>query len=125
MAVRRKVFIEEQNVPAELEMDGKDASCQHVKAINEAGIVIGTARLLPSSYVGRMCVLKAFRHQGAGAKMLSWFIEHANRHHYKILKLNAQLSAVTFYQQFGFIKDSDVFMEADIEHVHMTLCLAN
>lgn len=123
--VRTRVFIEEQQVPVELEMDGMDTDCIHVKAVNSEGVVIGTARLLPSNYIGRMCVLKACRNQGVGGKMLSYFINYARRNNFESLMLNAQISALSFYQHFGFIADSDVFIEADIEHRHMTLSLAD
>ncbi len=125
IAVRTAVFIQEQQVPAELEMDGQDVNCLHVKAVNSSGLVVGTARLLPTNYIGRMCVLKDFRKLGAGGQMLSYFIDFACQHNFKSLMLNAQISALSFYQHYGFKVDSDVFIEADIEHVHMTLTLAN
>ena len=123
--VRTVVFIQEQQVPAELEMDGMDAKCQHVKAINCSGEVVGTARLLPNYYIGRMCVLKDYRNMGIGGLMLNHFIDYARHNKIDVLMLNAQISAQSFYQNFGFIADSDIFMEADIEHVHMTLTLAD
>ena len=123
--VRTQVFVEEQQVPSEIEIDGKDAECSHVKALNSDGEVIGTARLLPTHYIGRMCVLKAYRHLGIGAEMLSYFINYARQNQIPSLKLNAQISALPFYQKFDFICDSEVFIEADIEHVHMTLSLAD
>ena len=122
--VRRQVFIDEQGVPEELEIDDLDPACLHVKAvIAEAGI-IGTARLLPSAYIGRMCVLKAFRGKGAGGLMLSFLIDTARQNNYDYLKLNAQIGAMSFYQRYGFEADSEIFMEAGIKHRHMTLSLA-
>ena len=123
--VRTLVFIQEQQVPAELEMDGKDANCHHVKAVNSKGKVIGTARLLPNHYIGRMCVLKQYRNKGIGGKMLDYFIKLAHKENIDCLMLNAQITALPFYQQYGFVADSKVFIEADIEHVHMTLSIAN
>ena len=122
--LRTRVFIEEQKVPPELEIDGLDDICIHLKALTDSGQFIGTSRLLPSHYIGRMCVLKEYRHQGAGSQMLNYFIHHALVRGIPHLMLNAQLTALPFYQQFGFLQDSDVFIEADIEHVHMTLTLA-
>lgn len=122
--VRRQVFIDEQGVPEELEIDDLDPRCLHVKAsISKAGI-IGTARLLPSGYIGRMCVLKAFRGKGAGGLMLSFLIDYARQNNDNYLKLNAQIGALCFYQRFGFKTDSEIFMEAGIKHRHMTLSLA-
>lgn len=122
--VRTIVFIQEQQVPAELEMDGLDTDCRHVKAINSTGEIIGTARLLPNNYIGRMCVLKDYRNLGVGGRMLNYFIDYARHNEFHSLMLNAQITALTFYQGFGFIADSDIFIEADIEHIHMTLSLA-
>ncbi len=125
IAVRTRVFVEEQQVPATLEIDGKDPQCHHVKALNSQREVIGTGRLLPNSYIGRMCVLPAYRNLGIGGRMLSYFIDYAGQNNLKWLKLNAQISALSFYQRFGFVAESNVFIEADIEHVQMTLSLAN
>ena len=50
--LRTRVFVEEQNVSAAVEMDGRDADCQHVKAIID-GVIIGTGRLLPNEFIGR------------------------------------------------------------------------
>ncbi len=124
IAIRTEVFVEEQKVPAELEIDGLDAECQHVKALSPDNRIIGTARLLPSHYVGRMCVHRDWRKQGVGGRMLQYFIDHARAQHYPALMLNAQVSALPFYQRYGFVADSDIFLEADIEHRHMTLQLA-
>ena len=122
--LRSRVFIHEQGVPEALEIDGKDPSCLHVKALNTDGEFIATARLLPDHYIGRMCVLKPWRRQGIGSQMLAFLIDHANSQGLSSLMLNAQLEALPFYQGFGFVADSEVFIEADIAHVHMTLCLA-
>lgn len=122
--LRTQIFIDEQHVPAELEIDGKDPDCLHVKAIGSSGELIGTARLLPDHYIGRMCVLKQYRHNGVGGAMLAFLINHARQHEIQCLKLNAQVSALPFYQRYGFEPDSEIFMEAGIMHKHMTLTLA-
>lgn len=122
LKVRTLVFVDEQQVPVDIEIDGRDPDCHHVKAIDEESQeIIGTARLLPSHHVGRMCVLKPYRHLGAGTQMLQFFIAEARSQQLPFLALNAQISALPFYQKHGFVADSDVFMEAGIEHQHMTL----
>jgi len=125
LKVRTRVFVEEQQVPSEIEIDGKDADCFHIKALNSENEVIGTARMLPTNYIGRMCVLKEYRQLGIGGQMLSYFINYARQQQIKSLMLNAQITALPFYQKFGFVPDSEVFIEADIEHIHMTLSLAD
>jgi len=121
--VRTRVFIEEQKVPVDLEIDGLDPQCLHVKALNQAGIIVGTARLLPNHYIGRMCVDRPYRQHGVGGGMLQFFIDYAHRQHFPALMLNAQISALDFYQKYGFVADSEIFLEADIAHRHMTLDL--
>jgi len=122
-AIRTQVFVEEQHVPIELEIDPQDEKCIHIKATIAQGQIVGTARLLPSRYIGRMCVLKSYRQQGIGGKMLQYLIDFSIQQGFKNVKLNAQLSALPFYQKFGFIADSEIFLEAGIEHKHMTLKL--
>lgn len=124
MAVRTQVFVREQSVPAELEMDEHDVECTHVKAFSKDSRVIATARLLNNYSIGRMCVLKEYRNKGVGKKMLNFLIDLALQKEFPFVHLNAQLSAATFYQQFGFKQDSEVFVEAGIDHVHMIHSLA-
>jgi predicted GNAT family N-acyltransferase len=123
--LRGIVFVEEQNVPLSLEIDGMDPDCRHVKAL-VGDQTIGTGRLLPNGYIGRMCVLKTFRNQGVGTKMLANLIQQAffDQTSKKILDevtLNAQTSAITFYEANGFATCSKEFMEANIVHQKMVL----
>ena len=122
MTIRKKVFVEEQQVPMDEEIDGYDPECVHVIARVDDNIV-GTARLLPNHYIGRMCVLKEYRGLGAGGRMLEFLLEHAREQRIPNLMLNAQITALPFYQKYGFAADSEVFIEAGIEHKHMTLNL--
>ncbi len=122
MQLRNRVFVEEQKVSAALEIDGKDSECQHVKAIVD-GLVIGTGRLLPNGFIGRMCVLAEYRNRNIGTMMLENLVQQAlDRGHQKVL-LNAQSYIIPFYQKYGFRIDSDEFIEADIPHRRMILNL--
>jgi predicted GNAT family N-acyltransferase len=122
MQLRNRVFVEEQKVSAALEVDGKDSECQHVKAIVD-GLIIGTGRLLPNGFIGRMCVLAEYRNRNIGTMMLENLVQQAlDRGHQKVL-LNAQSYIIPFYQKFGFRIDSDEFIEADIPHRRMILNL--
>jgi predicted GNAT family N-acyltransferase len=123
--LRGIVFVEEQKVPVELEIDGLDPDCKHVKAVI-GDQTIGTARLLPNGYIGRMCVLKAFRNLGVGTKMLDCliqlaFFDEATCEPMDEVTLNSQSSAIAFYQANGFVICSEEFMEADIAHRKMVL----
>ena len=123
--LRGIVFVEEQNVPVSLEIDGMDPDCRHVKAIMDDQ-TIGTARLLPNGAIGRMCVLKEFRNQGVGTKMLSNLIQQAffdqtSKEPMEEVTLNSQSSAIALYEANGFVTCSDEFMEANIAHRKMVL----
>lgn len=121
--VRTAVFIEEQHVPAELEWDELDATSVHVLAEDARGQPIGTARLLHDGHIGRMAVIKEWRRQGIGGAILQKiFTEMINRG-IPEAKLNAQVTAIGFYQKFGFRAYGNEFMDAEIPHVKMLLQL--
>ena len=123
--LRGIVFVEEQNVPVTLEIDGMDPDCRHVKAVMNDQ-TIGTVRLLPNGYIGRMCVLKEYRSQGVGKKMLECLIQQAfydqtTSAPIDEVTLNSQSSAIAFYQANGFLICSEEFIEANIVHQKMVL----
>ena len=118
--VREKVFVEEQQVPVELEWDGEDAEALHLIALDAEQRPIGTARLLPSGQIGRMAVIKAWRNRGVGRALLKRLLAEAEQGDYPELFLNAQLTALPFYLQQGFHPEGGVFHEAGIPHQRMT-----
>jgi len=118
-AVRREVFIEEQHVPPELEMDDKDALCIHAVAYNERGEPIGTGRLLPDAHIGRMAVRSDYRGSGIGSKLLSTLMDEARRKRHMEVVLSAQTHARNFYARHGFLAEGHTYMDAGIEHVTM------
>jgi predicted GNAT family N-acyltransferase len=120
--LRNRVFVDEQKVPLSLEIDGLDAECQHVKALID-DVIIGTGRLLPNGSIGRMCVLGEYRNRGIGTMMLKNLVQQAVDNGYQKLSLNSQSDAIPFYQKFGFIIDSEEFIEAGIPHRRMILNL--
>ncbi|MCZ6579335.1 MAG: GNAT family N-acetyltransferase [Gammaproteobacteria bacterium] len=122
--LRTRVFVGEQKVLASLELDGLDADCLHVKALNGSAC-IGTGRLLPDGYIGRMCVASEFRNQGIGTLMLENLIQQAETAGHAQVMLNSQSYAIPFYQKNGFVIDSDEFIEAGIPHRHMVRYLAD
>ena len=122
--IRREVFIEEQNVPEELEWDGIDAVSVHVLAYdNFNDIPIGTGRLASDGQIGRMALRKDYRRQGIGHAILKKLIELALRDGHSNVYLHAQLYVVDFYKQAGFEAVGETFMDAGIPHVKMTLLL--
>ena len=118
-AVRHAVFIEEQNVPRDLEWDGMDETSNHFIAETSDGNVIGTARLMPSGQIGRMAILIPYRGHGIGRRMLDMAIQSASRSGMKEVFLHAQSYALEFYLKAGFITDGIEFEEAGIPHRSM------
>ena len=122
--LRRRVFIEEQQVPEELEWDGEDAQALHFLAMIE-GQPVGCARLLPDGHIGRMAVLKAWRGRGAGRRLMKVILMEAERLRLGHLFLNAQTRAVGFYLKYGFNQVGGEFPDARIPHVRMEKTLDN
>jgi predicted GNAT family N-acyltransferase len=124
--IRKAVFIEEQGVPEVMELDAFDPIAEHALAYRGHDC-IGTARLvaLPEhrGRIGRMAVLPAYRGQGVGKQLLGALIELGKSQGVTQLELHAQLSAILFYEQFGFIAHGDVYDEAGIAHRDMILCI--
>lgn len=123
-AIRRAVFVREQNVPEDLEWDEEDARCRHVLAYAPKGEAVGTGRLLPDGHIGRMAVLKPWRNQGVGSALLVTLLELAREQGFECVRLHAQRHAVGFYRKHGFTAMGDEFMEAGIPHYMMLLCLS-
>ncbi|AOB31858.1 GCN5 family acetyltransferase [Bordetella sp. H567] len=122
-AVRHAVFVVEQNVPPEIEMDEFDAVCVHAVAYDADGQVVGTGRLLPDGHIGRMAVHRRARGLGVGAHLLQALVEAGRAAGHRKLMLNAQTHARGFYERQGFVVEGDEFMEAGIPHVAMARAL--
>jgi len=124
-AIRHQVFIEEQQVPAELEWDGKDKECLHILAQDfSKDNPIGTGRLVSDGQIGRMAILKDYRRQGIGQQILQLLIKLAAQGGHTSVYLHAQTSAIAFYEKAQFKTSGEVFMDAGIEHINMTLQLS-
>lgn len=118
-AVRETVFVQEQGVPVEIELDALDPLSHHVIARDDAGQPIGTGRLTPDRRIGRMAVLSQWRQSGVGAALLSGLIEQARILGWREVSLHSQLAAQRFYARHGFLPYGDRFSEAGIEHQAM------
>lgn len=124
--IRRKVFIEEQNVPEELELDeyDKQADTQYVLLIDSKGNSMGTARF--RSYgddvlkIERLAVLAEQRGNGAGKMIMEAVETAAKQAGYKCMKLAAQLHARKFYERLGYQSHGKIYLEAGIEHIDMS-----
>jgi len=116
--IRLAVFVQEQRVPPELEMDEMDARCIHALAF-DGERAVATGRLLPDGHIGRMAVLKEFRGKGAGGAVLAKLMEAAKSRGDREVVLSAQVHAVPFYQSYGFEPFGEVYEEAGIPHRDM------
>jgi len=121
--LREFIFIREQNVPPELEWDGKDEDCVHLLARDSKGRAIGTSRMTSDGHIGRMAVLRAWRNKGVGSTMLTALTTIARARQLPRVQLDAQIQAVEFYQRQGFNTQGLEFMDAGIPHKHMTRIL--
>src|SRR5262245_18843953 len=119
MSVREAVFVVEQGVPPEIELDDWDARCEHALAIAPHGEVVGTGRLLPDGHIGRMAVLREWRGRGVGGAILAALVDRAAVRGMRRIVLNAQTHAVPFYARHGFAPFGDEFVEAEIPHIAM------
>jgi len=117
--IRNTVFGEEQNVPPEVDWDGKDEKCLHALVLGEKGEVVATGRLAPEGKIGRLAVLRTHRRRGAGTGMLRALVEAARGWGLGQVFLHAQTQALGFYEQEGFRIRGESFHEAGIEHYYM------
>ncbi|MGY1813219.1 GNAT family N-acetyltransferase [Blastococcus sp. SYSU D00820] len=121
-AVRTRVFVEEQGVPAEIEQDAADATAVHALSRDDAGRVVATGRLLVRDgrgVIGRMAVDAAARGAGHGAAVLEELHRRAVALGLSEVELHAQLTARGFYERAGYTAVGEEYEEAGIAHVTM------
>ena len=120
-ALRRLVFIEEQHVPEEIEMDEDDAHAFHALAL-DGDLPVGCGRMIRHGdevKIGRMAVLRERRGSGIGRKVLQFLMETARRQGCRKAVLHAQITAEGFYLKNGYIPMGEIFEEAGIAHRRM------
>ncbi|MGE6203080.1 GNAT family N-acetyltransferase [Guptibacillus hwajinpoensis] len=123
--VRHTVFVEEQQVPAELEIDDHEKQAYHFVAYDDhQPTAAGRFRVLDHiAKVERICVLRDYRKTGLGQILMNSIEKHARELDLKEMKLNAQMTAVGFYEKLGYTTVSGEFMDAGIPHVTMIKAL--
>ena len=121
--LRHEVFVAEQGVPIELELDEFDAAARHVVALTADGRCIGTGRLIgegsAAARIGRMAVTRQWRGQGVGAALLRRLLELAREEGRSDLQLSAQTHALPFYERHGFVAAGEPYLDAGIAHLTM------
>ena len=118
-SVRRKVFVEEQGVPQNLELDELDKTADHF-VVYSTGNPIGAGRIRETTAgigkVERVCILPEFRGQHLGNLIMHALEKHAAHKELKKIILNAQAYAIPFYEKLGYTVTSPEFMDGDIPH---------
>ena len=126
-ALRIEVFVKEQKVPIELELDDKDHSDNtvHIGYFHEDNL-IGVARLIDMDkdviHIGRVVIDKEYRGQGIGRELIIGCENIAQQilKRKTIIELSAQIQAENFYKSLGYNRINDkIYLDAGIEHVDM------
>ncbi|WP_229008014.1 GNAT family N-acetyltransferase [Methylophilus sp. Leaf408] len=118
--IRKRVFIDEQQVPVALEWDASDATAMHFLVMVD-GQPAACARVLEDGHIGRMAVLPEWRGQGIGEALLLQAIQECRHLQALYARLSAQTQAVKFYERAGFVVCSEPYLDANIMHVDMQL----
>lgn len=123
--LRMEVFVKEQGVPREIEIDEFDTMCRHVVVTNRLGHAVATGRLVSDApgvaRIGRMAVAREMRGSRVGRMVLDALIQAARQRGDKEAVLHAQVHAQTFYARAGFAPEGEVYDEAGIDHITMRL----
>ncbi|ALX48612.1 GNAT family N-acetyltransferase [Lentibacillus amyloliquefaciens] len=120
--VRTTVFVDEQKVPPEVELDEFDEEAIHLIGYDE-NVPIAASRVRfvdGNGKLERICVLKSQRGKSHGADMIRAMEDIISKEGYHKAKLNAQTPAIDFYRKLGYDVVSDEFIDAGIPHVTMT-----
>lgn len=125
LALREEVFVVEQHVPVELELDEHDAICVHFLA-SEGGAVVGTARLKPTgtkAKAQRVAVKRSHRSRGVGRLLMAALEDCARERGLSSVLLSSQVSAIPFYERLGYRAEGPVYEDAGIPHRDMEKAL--
>ncbi|MFV0504068.1 MAG: GNAT family N-acetyltransferase [Lachnospirales bacterium] len=123
--IRRKVFINEQGVKEELELDGSDSDAIHLLLFYNT-MPIGTGRLIMINgdyTLGRIAVIKEYRGKGYGRIIIENLIKKAISIGSREQYIHAQITAKAFYEKLGFKPQGNEYSEAGIRHI--TMCHKN
>lgn len=121
-AIRKTVFVDEQGVALDVELDAHDACASHLLAEID-GRPVGTMRWRMAApgraKIERVAVLREARGNGVGAELIRAAMDQIKSSGAGEAVLHAQSSATAFYQKLGFQLEGERFFEEGIEHVRM------
>ena len=123
LSVRFRVFVAEQNVPMDEELDEFDSSATHAIVLSQ-GEVVATGRVVygnedSAARIGRMAVDMEWRRKGIGGRLLRFLEEEAAAQGVSTYILNAQEYVKDFYASHGYVERGETFLEANIVHILM------
>lgn len=125
LRLRSEVFVVEQNCVF-LDMDNKDANCQHFMAWSEAGDLLAYTRIVPPSIsydepsIGRVVTAPAARGLKIGRELMQRSIALVHTlYGIQTIKIGAQMYLQKFYESLGFVQSSEMYLEDDIPHIEM------
>jgi predicted GNAT family N-acyltransferase len=122
--IRREVFVGEQSVPENLEIDGQDDAARHF-AVKADGNIIATCRVRlmgSAAKIERVAVLKDFRSKGIGRVLMRYILNELRKQgNIHLFKLSSQTHAVPFYEKLGFKTRGGEYLDAGIPHYDMVL----
>lgn len=127
LQLRSAVFVVEQNCVYQ-DMDGDDVQCHHLFAQNELGHILAYCRIVPpglhyeQASIGRVISNPKYRGTGAGIALMNQAIAQTKQLYPNTgIKIGAQQYLTKFYQAFGFVQSSDMYLEDNIPHIKMEL----
>lgn len=122
IAIRMDVFVGEQGIPEDEEIDDLDSVAAHLLATDQ-GVAVGTARLIiagDTGKIGRICVVKSHRGTGLGAELVQAGLQHfSKQNELRRAYLSAQVYAIGFYEKMGFNAYGPEYDDAGIVHQDM------
>jgi predicted GNAT family N-acyltransferase len=121
--IRKNIFVKEQNVPLDIEIDGLDPEAEHFIAYLDDE-PIGCARVRADNRIAkleRIAILKKYRCKGFGTKLTKFLIDYCKKKDFQEIILHSQTYVSDFYKKIGFKSRGKTFFEADIEHMEMYL----
>lgn len=120
--VRKEVFVKEQHVPEEEEIDQFEDTSEHI-VIYDGGQPVGAGRWRLKDGHGkleRICVMKSHRSLGVGAIIMQALEKAAAAKGADSFILHAQTQAVPFYEKQGYrVTSGEEFLDAGIPHLEM------
>jgi predicted GNAT family N-acyltransferase len=125
LSIRKAVFVAEQQVPLDVEVDQHDDDAVHY-LVRNGDDPIGTARVYPvgnTAKIGRVAVLSRWRRMGVGTLLMSFVLQDLRKQGYVNAMLDSQTYAIPFYEKFGFSAGGNEFLDAGIPHFRMQMKL--